>query len=275
MVSAHSRYVLNAFNAACHNARVQLPGSAVRAVAAVSRRLDRPELVAAVDATARQAQREEIGIGTILACSLRSEGSYIDVGTNRGQVLREAVRIAPRGRHVAFEPIPRLAAQVARAFPTVDCRQKALGAHPETAQFCHYTQLDGWSGLRARPEISDERGRPEQISVEVSTLDAELGEGEVVPSVIKIDVEGAELAVLEGGRTVLSEVKPVVVFEHVPEASALYGAAVGAPWELLAELGYEVFAVTGEGPFTHSEFAATNGIVNWLATPRAASIASR
>jgi FkbM family methyltransferase len=236
-----------------------------RTVGAASRRLQRPELLAAVDARARQAQREEVGIGAVLASCLRGEGSYIDIGTNRGQVLRQAVRVAPRGRHIAFEPIPRLAAEVTRAFPEVDCRQKALGACAELAQFCHYTHMDGWSGLRRRPEIGDERGRPEYITVEVSTLDAELGS--VLPSVVKIDVEGAELAVLEGGRSVLRKTKPVVIFEHVLEAAALYGAAPGDPWGLLTELGYEIFSVTGDGPFTRAAFVEATTVVNWLATP--------
>jgi FkbM family methyltransferase len=236
-----------------------------RAAGAASRRLGRPELLALIDAPTRQAQRESVGISAVLAATLASDATYVDVGTNRGQVLREAVRIAPRGAHIAFEPIPRLAEEVARAFPQVDCRRMAIGAAREEAQFCHFRKLDGWSGLRRSPHIDDERGDPEYLTVEVSTLDAELAG--VTPSVIKIDVEGAELAVLEGASALLSTVRPVVIFEHVADASALYGAASEAPWELLDDVGYEVFAVTGEGPFTRSGFVEETGIVNWLARP--------
>jgi FkbM family methyltransferase len=237
-----------------------------RAVGAASRRLGRPELLAAVNSFARQSQREEVGIKAVLACSLHGSGVYVDVGANRGQVLREAVRVAPRARHVAFEPIPALADEVERAFPGVDCRRKALGARAETAEFCHFRRLDGWSGLLRRPEISDDRGDPQFIAVEVSTLDAELTD--ITPSVVKIDVEGAETAVLEGARSVLERALPVVVFEHVYEAAALYGAQPGAPWDLLSELGYEVFSATGDGPFSRAAFVAGNAAVNWLATPR-------
>jgi FkbM family methyltransferase len=243
-----------------------------RAIGAASRRLGRPELLAAVNASARQAQREAIGINAALAAVLRGEGRYVDVGANRGQVLREAVRIAPRGGHVSFEPIPSLAAEIARAFPEVDCRCKALGARADSTQFCYFRKLDGWSGLRRRPEISDSRGEPEFITVEVSTLDAELAG--INPSVVKIDVEGAEIAVLEGGRSILSRARPLVIFEHVYEAAALYGARPGAPWDLLTELGYEIFSVTGDGPFTRSDFIAGGSVVNWLATPLASTIDS-
>jgi FkbM family methyltransferase len=236
-----------------------------RAVGAASRRLGRPELLAAVDAGARQAEREAIAIGAVLAGTLRADASYVDVGANRGQILGEAVRVAPRGRHVAFEPIPALAAELASAFPGVDCRRKAVGASAGVAQFCHFTQMDGWSGLRRSPEVSDERGHPRFIDVTVSTLDAELTD--VTPSVIKIDVEGAELAVLEGAAAVLREARPVVIFEHVGEAAALYGATSEGVWDLLAEQSYRVFTVAGEGPFTRSGFACAATVVNWLATP--------
>ncbi len=212
-----------------------------------------------------QAQREAIGIGAVLACSLDDRATYVDIGANRGQVLREAVRVAPRARHIAFEPIPALARELAGTFPGVDCRQMALGAQAEVTQFCHFTRLDGWSGLRRSPEVSDERGAPEYITVEVSTLDAQL-EG-VTPSVIKVDVEGAELAVLEGGRSVLARARPLVIFEHVPGAAALYEAAPEALWDLLADLDYAIFSVTGDGPFTRSAFTAATHVVNWLARP--------
>jgi FkbM family methyltransferase len=236
-----------------------------RLIGAVSRRLERPELLAVIDAGARQAAREEIAIKAILASSLAGEGTYLDVGANRGQILREALRIAPRGRHVAFEPIPSLAAELARAFPEVDCRPLALGARQEVTQFCHFTRLDGWSGLRRHPNISDEQGGPEYIDVTVSTLDRE-ADG-LTPRVIKIDVEGAELAVLEGARALLARARPIVIFEHVGEASSLYGDAPAAPWDLLTELNYQIFSITGEGPFTRAPFVEAAQVVNWLATP--------
>ncbi len=237
-----------------------------RAMGAVSRRLQRPELLASVYAAARRELHEEIALRAVLAGTLPGDGTYVDVGTNRGQVLREAVRVAPQGRHIAFEPIPALAAEVTRAFPSVDCRQKAIGARAGAAEFCHFKMLDGWSGLRRSPQISNERGDPEFITVEVSTLDGELGD--LTPSVIKIDVEGAELDVLDGARTVLAEARPVVIFEHVVSAGALYGASPAAPWDLLIELGYQVFAITGDGPFSRAAFAENTSLVNWLATPR-------
>jgi FkbM family methyltransferase len=237
-----------------------------RAIGALSRRLDRPELLSAFYAGARRVEREDLAITAVLAGLLRADGCYVDVGSNRGQVLADAVRIAPDGKHVAFEPIPALASEVRRRFPGVDCRQLALGARREKATFCHFTTLDGWSGLRRNPVVSDEQGRPEYFEVEVSTLDEELaGLG---PDVVKIDVEGAELDVLEGARGLLSRARPLVIFEHVASAAALYGHPPGAVWDLLDELGYATFSVLGDGPVGRDAFVENAIVVNWLARPR-------
>lgn len=240
-----------------------------RAAGAASRRLERPELLAALYPHAAQILREEIAIGAILAATLRSDSSFVDVGTNRGQILRDAVRLAPDGRHIAFEPIPALADELVRAFPGVDCRRLAVGAQAETAQFCHFTELDGWSGLRRSPQISDERGRPQYIEVQVSTLDVELRD--VVPGLVKIDVEGAELEVLRGAREVLARARPVVIFEHDLAAARLYEARSEAVWDLFEQLGYRVFTVTGEGPIERAAFGVGASAINWLATPEGAS----
>jgi len=239
-----------------------------RAIGALSRRLERPELEAAFYPDARREQREGVGITAVLAATLPNNGMYVDVGTNRGQVLSEAVRIAPHGEHVAFEPVPTLSEEVRRRFPAVDCRAVALGERAEVAEFCHFRDLDGWSGLRRSPQVSDRQGRPEFITVTVSTLDVELSGRR--PDVIKIDVEGAELAVLEGGRSLLREVRPVLIFEHVAQTAALYDVRPEDVWDLLGELGYDVFSVTGGGPYPREGFARERTVVNWLARPNGA-----
>jgi FkbM family methyltransferase len=237
-------------------------------VGAFARRVGRPELVGALYPGARRAEHDALAITAILAATLRDDSTYIDVGSNRGQLLREAVRIAPAAQHVAFEPIPALAAQIAAELPQVDCRELALGAAPGRARFCHFTKLDGWSGLQRNPQISDERGAPEYIDVAVSTLDEQFPQ--LGPSVVKIDVEGAELDVLSGARSLLARSRPLVIFEHVADTATIYGASSQAIWDLLHGLGYAIFASTGEGPFARAEFSTARGIVNWLATPASA-----
>ncbi len=236
-----------------------------RAVGRASRRLGRPELLATFYGGARTELREQIAITAVIAASMRDDGVYVDVGANRGQVLREALRVAPGARHIAFEPIPALAAELASAFPSVDCRQLAIAGEQGTAEFCHFRALDGWSGLRRSTGISDAQGNPEYITVEVSTLDTELAG--LCPTVVKIDVEGAELNVLEGASRLLEEARPLLIFEHVGAAAELYGARPERLWDLLHDAHYEVFSVTGAGPFDRAAFAGERSVVNWIGRP--------
>ena len=66
----------------------------------------------------------------------------------------------------------------------------------------------------------------------------------------------------------LKRARPHVILEHVAEAAELYGATSGDLWDLLNRLGYEVFSVTGKGPYDRDAFAAERDVVNWLARPR-------
>ncbi len=68
----------------------------------------------------------------------------------------------------------------------------------------------------------------------------------------------------------LARARPLLIFEHVAEAAKIYESTSGALWDLLSGLGYAIFAVTGEGPFTRAAFGQADAVVNWLATPRAA-----
>ena len=74
---------------------------------------------------------------------------------------------------------------------------------------------------------------PRGIEVETVTLDQLLAEGWSRPFVMKIDVEGAELRVLRGGREFFSKQPPILlleIFNDRPQAFAL-----------LNEVGYKCF----------------------------------
>jgi len=236
-----------------------------RLIGGVSRRLDRPELLAAVNRDAARDLGDERAMAAVLAATLRSDSVFVDVGTNRGQVLAEAVRLSPDGAHVAFEPIAGLAIELSERFPAVDCRNVAVAAGPGRASFCHFRKLDGWSGLQRRTSIDDAQGDPDMIEVDVVTLDGALASSD--PEVIKIDVEGAERDVLLGARRLIERARPTVIFEHELESAALFGARPEEIWEYFADLRYRVFSITGDGPIARAAFGTSGRTINWLATP--------
>jgi hypothetical protein len=81
-------------------------------------------------------------------------------------------------------------------------------------------------------------------------------------------VEGGELDVIRGGRETLAGARPLILFEHVAEAAALYGASSGELWDELTELGYEILGLTGGPPLDRTRFCAPGSEINWLARSR-------
>jgi hypothetical protein len=77
------------------------------------------------------------------------------------------------------------------------------------------------------------------ITVRTERLDDMLPAGARV-DLMKIDVEGGELMVLEGAVATLRRCKPVVIFEHGLGASELYGSTPEKVFDLLESCGLQV-----------------------------------
>lgn len=109
-----------------------------------------------------------------------------------------------------------------------------------------------YSGLRKRPDLLP--GKTETITVRTERLDDHLPEG-YAPSLIKIDVEGAQQLVLEGAADNLSRFKPMVIFEHGAGAAASYGTRSSDVYGFLtAEAGLRIFDVERKWPVPVSLF---------------------
>jgi FkbM family methyltransferase len=73
-------------------------------------------------------------------------------------------------------------------------------------------------------------GSSNTISVKTRTLDS-VAKEDKIPSLIKIDVEGHEIEVLDGGKNTLVEKKPLLIIESFPPKQTTV-------LSLLHELGY-------------------------------------
>ncbi len=81
----------------------------------------------------------------------------------------------------------------------------------------------------------------EVLEVEQVTIDELLAAGEILPpALVKIDVEGAELAVIEGMRSTIAAHQPAIVCE-LHDTNREFVAAMDA-------LGYRVVNLDGPGP---------------------------
>jgi FkbM family methyltransferase len=193
----------------------------------------------------------------LIAFMLGPDSNCIDVGAHRGSVLEQIVRVAPQGRHIAYEPLPHLAAELAEQFPGVDVRPAALSDHRGESTFAHVRAAEGWSGLRFRPLPGNAESEVTEISVRLEPLDEAL-DPDYVPAFIKVDVEGAERQVFEGALRTLRKHRPTLVFEHGLGSANAYGTEPDHIHELLAgQAGLRIFDLDGNGPYSLEEFRRT------------------
>ena len=160
--------------------------------------------------------------------------------------------LAPDGNHHAFEPIPFQAAELRVRFPNVQVHELALSDDTGEADFFVVKDDPCISALRDPQEIrrlagdtriSDWRGQVKTIPVSTCPLDGLLDADETI-DFIKMDVEGAELAVFRGALRTLAESRPIVVFEYSgASVNELYGAT--NLLDTLSEVGFCVSSLEG------------------------------
>ena len=171
-----------------------------------------------------------------------------DVGANIGFFTILCSRlVGPQGKVYAFEPIPEnvvtLRHNIAlNKLTNVVVVEQALSASTGTAEMFvspwsafHSLNVDGAS---KRENHGPDGG---QITVETVTLDEFVQrDGVSAPDLIKLDVEGAELLVVEGMRETLHTVQPLLLVE-VHDTNREYG-------EFVDSIDYCVRVIDGEEP---------------------------
>ena len=207
-------------------------------------------------------QQDMRHMALLLAFTLAPDSNCIDVGASRGSVLKEMVRYAPHGRHIAYEPIPELSRDLAERFPGVDVRCAGLSTKRGEAGFVYVKSRPGYSGFREREYPGVEV--LEHIEVATEDLDSSLPP-DYVPTLIKIDVEGAEREVIEGAIETITRYKPMVVFEHGRGAADAYGTEPEHIYDLLCGVaGLRMFDLDGNGPYSREQFSESYNLgIRW------------
>jgi FkbM family methyltransferase len=209
-------------------------------------------LRAAVHPVYRRQRSDDRKLRLLLQTILTERSNCVDVGAYRGRMLEEIVRIAPRGRHIAYEPLPDRQRSLAARYPQVDVRWAAVSNETGEASFSYVKNEPARSGLKARS--LRETSPVEQLTVRTVALDHDLPDG-YVPALIKVDVEGAERQVFEGAIETIARYQPVIVFEHGRGGAPYYGTQPRHVYALLHDrAGLAIFDIDGDGPYTLRQF---------------------
>jgi FkbM family methyltransferase len=142
---------------------------------------------------------------TRIASALKPGSIFYDIGANAGFYSLLAASLVSPGKVYAFEPLPRNVSYLRRHLElneigNVDVLDLAVSDRTGTAFF-----QEGENGLMGR---LTQKGN---IRVRTATLDSLLLEERISPpSVVKMDIEGAELRALRGASQCIQRNHPVI-----------------------------------------------------------------
>ena len=184
----------------------------------------------------------------------------IDVGANVGFfTLRFAKWVGAQGRVIAIEPEERNCANLKSALERaqlagrVDVR-KAVAAAMPGQMLLEINPLHPADHKLSR----DGTG----VAVDAITLDGLVGEqGHLLLSLIKIDVQGAEMLVLEGAASILKTARPALFVELHEEGLNRFGTSVAAILSHLAGYGYQAYWLKRDGLHVRASAEEIHGAV--------------
>lgn len=171
--------------------------------------------------------------------------TVVDIGVNKGYYSLLAAKIMhDRGTVLSFEPDPVNCGWIKKSieingYQSVKLFQKALSNVRGTHEF-YRGKKSGWGSLFF--SASDSVPETDPITVETHTLDDVLDEeGIDAVDVIKMDVQGADLLVLQGAKETLTKSKNLSLIMDVDvktreDKESLFG--------LLKDAGFEVFSIS-------------------------------
>lgn len=169
------------------------------------------------------------------------DGAFVDVGASWGAYSHAALA---RGLVVhAFEPQMEIALVLQRGLPGAVIRCAAASDHTGETELRIPRNDIGYATVELRNALSGtadlSKGMDRRCVPTIRLDDADLGR----VSLLKVDVEGHELAVLRGARELLERHHPMLIIEVEERHAAGSREAV---WELLNTMGYSSFVLTNE-----------------------------
>jgi len=183
---------------------------------------------------------------------LRPGMTVLDVGAHHGlYTLLAAKQVGWRGKVIAYEPSPRERRRLLRHLRVNACWNVAveacgLGAKPGETDLFVVEGWQDWCNSLRPPAVNEPTQR---IRVDVERLDDVLWRLKLgVVDFIKLDVEGAELSVLEGaGELLQGPSRPVILTEVQDIRTRPWGYRAREIVDFLVDRNYCWFSLKADG----------------------------
>lgn len=201
---------------------------------------------------------------------VRPGDHILEAGANNGSETLLLSRLAGEGKVYAFEPIPhvfnrlKFNVEINGLGKNIVLSQIALGEENKTVYFNIFPLNYANQGMSSKYGNNQ---MTTKIEVEQVTLDSWV-ERNNIPKIdfLKMDIQGAEIDLIKGGKNSLQKFKPVVFTE-----AAESWLDIKVLYRLLKELNYKVYFI-GEKKYNLMESESNIRSGNWLAVPEGREI---
>ena len=184
-----------------------------------------------------------------------------DVGANAGALTALMSRlVGPRGVVFAFEASPRIVAKTHHNLVGAGCGNTQLIQRAVYRESGSYVKM--YPGTHLNDSIYNDHGAAAGPSFEVETLalDDLVRDTGLMPSFVKMDIEGAEYDALLGAANIISFARPVFVLEQSPGDMRCHQLLVDAEYTAVDLSSYRTIR-------SKSDFDPGVGIANVLFIP--------
>lgn len=176
-------------------------------------------------------------MATFLVTKLcNSDKVFVDIGSHIGSIISDVLDYDSRVKVIAIEAMPSKVKKLQLKFPSVQIYDCALGESEGEVTFYVNNLLSGYSSLGKL--LDNDHKNISEIKVKLRKLDNIISSESI--DVIKIDVEGAELGVLKGGKRVISDNRPIIMFESGPSKEDGLGYKKEDIWHFFDDLDYQL-----------------------------------
>jgi FkbM family methyltransferase len=197
---------------------------------------------------------------------LRPGMTVVDAGANEGWYSAfMARRVGANGLVLAVEPSPRERERLVRnlsinGLTNVRVASEGLAADSGHA-LLHVADPEHNGQNTLGSFVYKGVTGAQDVEIRLERMDELAGKFGRRIDLIKMDVEGAELAALRGAEQILNESRPVILFELLDEALRAQGASAREVLAFLAQRGYSVLKFDADGtlaPLARVEDASSN-----------------
>lgn len=180
----------------------------------------------------------------VLRKLLKEDSCCIDIGAHKGEITRMFLQFAPKGNHIAIEPLAECVEHLKSKFESlsnVTILPFAVAENPGKRDFIAVRRSPGFSGFADR-KFSGGDPNLERRVVDAVMLD------DIIPpdtrvDLIKLDIEGAELQALKGAERILRTSQPDLLIEFQKTAAPYFEHTPYDMFSFLSAHGYNIWSL--------------------------------